>query len=128
MTRMMAAAATAVRALIVEDDPDSSEALARALQAQGFDTDVVSTVGQALVKLERGLLPDAIIIDLRLPDASGGLLLRRIRRENLAIKVAVVTGMPDPDLRPDVARFPPDRIFKKPLDFKALVEWLNSVT
>jgi hypothetical protein len=27
-----------------------------------------------------------------------------------------------------VARFPPDRIFKKPLVFSELVEWLKSVT
>jgi two-component system OmpR family response regulator len=124
----MAAAATALRTLIVEDDPDSSEALARALQAEGFDTDVAATVGQALIKLEKGILPDAIIVDLRLPDASGGLLLRRIRRYNLPVKVAVVTGMPDPASHMDVTRFPPDRIFKKPLDVAELVDWLKSVT
>ena len=124
----MAAAATALRTLIVEDDPDSSLALARALQMEGFETDIAATVGQALIKLEKGLQPDAIIVDLRLPDASGALLLRRIRRYDLPIKIAVVTGIPDPDAHLDVARFPPDRIFKKPLDFSQLVEWLKSVT
>jgi two-component system, OmpR family, response regulator len=124
----MAAAATALRTLIVEDDPDSSQALARALQLEGFETDIAATVGQALIKLEKGLQPDAIIVDLKLPDASGGLLLRRVRRYNLPIKIAVVTGMPDPNSHMDVNRFPPDRIFKKPLDFAQLVEWLKSVT
>src|SRR5687768_5692963 len=125
---MPAAAATAVRTLIVEDDPDTSEALAGALQAEGFDTDVAASVGQALIKLEAGLLPDAIIVDLRLPDASGGLLLRRIRRYNMPIRVAVVTGVADPSSHLDVARFPPDRLFKKPLAFPALVEWLRAET
>ena len=124
----MAPAATALRTLIVEDDPDSSNALARALQLEGFDTDIAATVGQALIKLEKGLQPDAIIVDLRLADASGGLLLRRIRRYNLPIKIAVVTGMADPSSHMDVARFPPDRVFKKPLVFAELVEWLKSVT
>lgn len=124
----MMAAATALRTLIVEDDPDSSDALAAALRLEGFETDVAATVGQALIKLESGLPPAAIIVDLRLPDASGGLLLRRVRRYNLPVKVAVVTGMPDPASHLDVARFPPDRIFKKPLDFKEMVEWLRSVT
>ena len=123
---MPAAAATAVRTLIVEDDPDTSEALAGALQVEGFDTDVAASVGQALIKLEAGLLPAAVIVDLRLPDASGGLLLRRIRRGGLPIKVAVVTGVADPSTHFDVTRFPPDAIFKKPLDFHALVEWLRS--
>jgi two-component system OmpR family response regulator len=123
----MAAAATAVRTLIVEDDPDSSEVLAEALSVHGFEVDVAATVGQALIKLERGLLPAAMIVDLRLPDASGGLLLRRIRRDNLPIKVAVVTGLPDPTSHLDAARFPPDRIFKKPLEVATLVAWLKTV-
>jgi DNA-binding response OmpR family regulator len=123
----MAAAALAVRTLIVEDDPDSSEVLAEALTAEGFEVDVAASVGQALIKLERGLLPAAMIVDLRLPDASGGLLLRRIRRDELPIKVAVVTGVPDPASHFDATRFPPDRIFKKPLDLASLLAWLKSV-
>lgn len=125
---MAAAAATAIRALIVEDDPDSCDALMGALTAHGFDTDCAGTVGQALVKLERGLVPTAIILDMKLPDASGGLLLRRIHREGLPTRVAVVTGMPDPLTHPDLVRFPPDRVFTKPLDLAALVKWLDELT
>ena len=125
---MAAAAATAVRALVVEDDPDSSDAIVAALNAQGFDTDCARTVGEALVKLERGLTPAAIIVDLKLPDASGSLLLRRVHRENLPTKVAVVTGVPNPELHPDLIRFPPDRIFVKPLDLLELLDWLSEVT
>jgi DNA-binding response OmpR family regulator len=124
---MAAAAATAVRALVVEDDPDACDALITALNMRGFDTECARTVGEALVKLERGIIPAAIIVDLRLPDASGGLLLRRIHRERLPTRVAVVTGVPDPMSHPDLIRFPPDRVFTKPLDFAALIEWLGEV-
>ena len=123
----MAAAATALRTLIVEDDPDTSDVLARALRAAGFEADIAATVGQALIKLEQGIPPDVIIVDLRLPDASGGLILRRVRRNNLPVKVAVVTGMPDPASHVDVTRFPPDRLFKKPFNAADIVEWLKSV-
>jgi DNA-binding response OmpR family regulator len=121
---MAAAAATAVRALVVEDDPDFCDALVAALNSHGFDTECAGTVGEALVKLERGLIPAAIIVDMRLPDASGGLLLRKIRRERLHSKVAVVTGIADPHNHPDLVRFPPDRIFTKPLDLHELLVWL----
>jgi len=124
---MAAAAATAVRALIVEDDPDACDALVAALNRHGFDVDCARTVGEALVKLERGLIPAAIIVDMRLPDASGGLLLRRIHREHLSTRVAVVTGLPDPMNHPDLVRFPPDRLFTKPLDFAALIAWLDEL-
>ena len=125
---MAAAAATAVRALVVEDDPDSCDALVAALNAHGFDTECARTVGEALVKLERGLTPAAVIVDMKLPDASGGLLLRRIHRDGLPTKVAVVTGMPDPATHPDLVRFPPDRVFTKPLNFAKLIEWLHGLT
>lgn len=125
---MAAAAATAVRALIVEDDPDSCDALVAALNAHGFDTECARTVGEALVKLERGMIPAAIIVDLKLPDASGGLLLRRIHRDKLPTKVAVVTGMPNAASHPDLVRFPPDRLFIKPLDLLELLEWLSELT
>jgi DNA-binding response OmpR family regulator len=124
---MSAAAATAVRALVVEDDADACDALMTALRRQGFDAECARTVGEALVKLERGLPPAAVIVDLRLPDASGGLLLRRIHREQLPSRVAVVTGLPNPTSHPDLIRFPPDRVFTKPLDFAALIEWLGEL-
>lgn len=124
---MAAAGATAVRALVVEDDLDACDALMSALHKQGFDAECARSVGEALVKLERGLAPAAIIVDLRLPDASGGLLLRRIHRDRLPTRVAVVTGMPDPTSHPDPIRFPPDRVFTKPLDFAALIEWLGEL-
>ena len=122
---MPAAAATAVRTMIVEDDPDAADALSGALSAHGFDPFVVNSVGQALIRLEMGLLPGVVILDLRLPDASGTLILRRIRRHGLPVKVAVVTGLPDPESHVDVKRYPPDVIFRKPLDFDELLEWLN---
>jgi DNA-binding response OmpR family regulator len=124
----MAPAATAVRTLIVEDDPDTAEALAGALAAEGFDPTVAATVGEALVKLEARPLPTAMIVDLRLPDASGALLLWRVRRYNLPVKVAVVTGVADPTTHLDPSRFQPDRLFKKPVDLAELIAWLESVT
>ena len=47
--------------------------------------------------------------------------------DRLADKVAVVTGLADPTSHLDVLHFPPDRIFKKPVDFANLIEWLNAV-
>jgi two-component system, OmpR family, response regulator len=125
---MAAASATAVRTLIVEDDPDACEAMSRALEAEGFHTDCAMSVGQALVKLETAPMPGAAIIDMRLPDASGGILLWRIRRSKRDVPIAVVTGIPDPLSHPELVREPPDRLFTKPLDLRALVSWLKSVT
>jgi len=123
----MLAAATALKVLVVEDDADTCDAIATYLQAQGYETECVSTVGGALIRLESWPPPAALLVDLKLPDANGGLLLRRIRRDALPVKVALVTGVHDLSEYPHVTRFPPDRIFRKPLDMNELVGWLNRV-
>ena len=126
---MMAAAATAVRMLIVEDDTHACNAMSRALQAAGYGVDCVPTVGEALVRLETQPKPGAAIVDMRLPDASGGLVLWRIRRDyGREVPIAVVTGIADPLSHPELVSEPPDRLFGKPLDLRALVAWVKSVT
>ena len=126
---MTAAAATAVKVLLVEDDPEASDAISRVLRKQGFEVDAVGSAGAALVLLEVRPKPAAAIIDLRLPDANGSLILWRIRRDHgRSVPVAVVTGLPDPEHRPELTREPPDVIFPKPLNLKSLVAWLRSVT
>lgn len=126
---MAASAATAVRLLLVEDDPDSRDAIARALRKQGFHVDVTGSAGAALVRLEVAPKPAAAVIDLRLPDGNGSIVLWRIRREyGRTVPVAVVTGAPDPLSRPELVREQPDVIFPKPLNVKGLVAWLKSVT
>jgi len=125
---MPAAEAIALRTLVVEDDADTSEALRRALAAEGFHPECVRSAGAALVKLEAGLTPAAAIIDMRLPDASGGTVLWRLRGRDRDIPVAVVTGIPDAASHPEILREPPDRLFTKPVDLRELIDWLKSVT
>ena len=126
---MAAAAATAVKLLLVEDDADASEAITRVLRKSGFEVEWCSSAGAALVELETGPKPAAAIVDLGLPDATGDLVLWRIRRDYARdVPVAVISGRPDLLARPELQREVPDAVFPKPLDLKAVVAWLKSVT
>jgi DNA-binding response OmpR family regulator len=126
---MAVAATTAVQTLLVEDDPDAAEAITLALRKAGFDVAWCKTAGAALVELEVSRTPAAAIIDLRLPDANGAIVLWRIRRDfGRQVPVAVVTGVPDALNQPHLVREPPDVVFPKPLDVPALIAWLKSVT
>jgi DNA-binding response OmpR family regulator len=125
----MKTAATAVRLSLVEDDPDAADAMSRVLRREGFEVEWCRSAGAALVELELHAKPAAAIIDLGLPDAHGGIILWRIRRDyGREVPIAVVTGKPDPLHRPELVREPPDVLFPKPLDLRALVAWLKSVT
>jgi two-component system, OmpR family, response regulator TctD len=115
------------RTLIVEDDRDSCEALATMVRRLGHDVECVETAGAALVKLEEWE-PDCVLLDLMLPDAQGGLILRRIRGSNMNTRVAVITaaGAESLVLR-HAAAYNPDAVFLKPLDHRQLREWLDTV-
>ena len=56
--------------LIVEDEPAIADAVAYALQSEGFTTRHVTTLGAARSELQRQL-PDFVVLDVGLPDGSG---------------------------------------------------------
>ena len=67
------------RVLVVEDDPNLSDVVARYLARSGMAVEVVA---DGLAGLERALttLPDLIVLDLMLPGLDGIELFRRLRR------------------------------------------------
>jgi CheY-like chemotaxis protein len=115
------------RTLIVEDDRDSCDALARMVRRMGHEVECVETAGAALVKLEEWQ-PHCVLLDLMLPDAQGGLILRRIRTSGMHTKVALITAAGTESLvLKHAATYNPDAVFLKPLDHNQLKEWLDSV-
>lgn len=112
-------------ALIVEDDPSTREFMVLALKKHQIACAEASSVGEALLRLDQEPKPDTVILDLMLPDAKGTVLLKRVRRDNLPLRIAVVTGAPDLAQFSELLRTPPDAIFRKPLSLAALIAWLR---
>jgi CheY-like chemotaxis protein len=67
-----------LHALVVEDDPDSSELVETILRRFGADVTCVATVRAALGALAQRR-PDVLVSDIGLPDDDGLTLIRRIR-------------------------------------------------
>jgi len=67
------------RVLIVEDDPDTTDILIRALRSVGFATEAASDGYEALAAARR-VRPDVIIMDLRLPGMDGYEALSHLKR------------------------------------------------
>jgi DNA-binding response OmpR family regulator len=84
--------------LVVEDDAATRTFLADNLAADGFEVLVAETARDALRMLERKY-PDAVVVDLGLPDADGLALIARVRaadgvatRLNPEVPLLVLTG------------------------------------
>ncbi|HEY3806295.1 MAG TPA: HAMP domain-containing protein [Kofleriaceae bacterium] len=80
--------------LIVEDDLTFGMTILETARNCGFKGVVATTGGQAL-ELARALKPDAITLDLRLPDLDGWVLLDRLKHDAATrhIPVQIVSGL-----------------------------------
>src|SRR5580704_17179040 len=67
-----------VRILVVDDDPAVRRSIDRALRLEGYDVVSVPSGGEALETLAQSP-PDALILDLGLPDLDGLTVCRRMR-------------------------------------------------
>ena len=80
-----------VRVLVVDDEATLTELLSMALRYEGWD---VRGAGDGLtaVKLAREFRPDAVVLDIMLPDIDGLEVLRRIHAESPDVPVLFLTA------------------------------------
>ncbi|MDQ6949897.1 MAG: response regulator transcription factor [Actinomycetota bacterium] len=80
--------------LLVEDDAEILEQLARRLSREGFGIVTASTAAAALDSLaDRDI--ELVVLDVGLPDFSGFELCRRLRRAHPALPVVMLTARSD---------------------------------
>lgn len=84
------------RVMVVDDHEIVRDGL-RSLMSERGDLEIVAEAGTAAeaVLRARSYKPDVVIMDLRLPDASGVTACRDIRKESPDIRVLVLTSYPD---------------------------------
>jgi two-component system, OmpR family, response regulator len=82
---------TAIRILTVDDETSLTELLSMALRYEGWEVTTASS-GLAAVKAAREVRPDAIVLDMMLPDFDGMEVMRRIRAEEPDVPVIFLTA------------------------------------
>jgi two-component system, OmpR family, response regulator len=82
---------TPVRVLVVDDEPSLAELLASVLRYEGWDIEVAAD-GSSAVRTAREFKPDAVVLDIMLPDFSGLEVLRRVRAELPHVCVLFLTA------------------------------------
>ena len=81
----------AIRVLVVDDEPTLSDLLSMALRYEGWE---VRTAGDGMtaVRHAREFRPDAIVLDVMLPDVDGVEVLRRVRADTPEVPVLFLTA------------------------------------
>lgn len=85
-----AAPAAGFAALIVEDDPDVSTLVKRLLEMSGFSVTIAASREEVAARLRRTPMPDAIVLDVQLPDLNGFDLLQRLKAHPVLKQIPVV--------------------------------------
>ncbi|BCR82192.1 response regulator transcription factor [Arachnia rubra] len=82
---------TALKVLTVDDEPSLTELLAMAMRYEGWEVTTAAT-GNDAVRAARAIKPDAIVLDMMLPDFDGLEVMRRIRTEQPDVPVIFLTA------------------------------------
>jgi two-component system OmpR family response regulator len=82
---------TPVRVLVVDDEDNLTELLSMALRYEGWEVRTAATGTQA-VKAAREFGPDAVALDMMLPDFDGLEVLRRMRADSPNVPVLFLTA------------------------------------
>jgi two-component system OmpR family response regulator len=88
---------TSHRVLVVDDEKSISDLIATSLRFVGFDVRTAATGSEALTVAEE-FKPQAVVLDVMLPDLDGFEVCRQLRSEGLTIGVLFLTakdGMED---------------------------------
>jgi two-component system response regulator MprA len=79
------------RLLVVDDDRAVRESLRRALALEGYDVDLAEDGADALARVAAAT-PDAIVLDVLMPDVDGLAVCRRLRDAGNRVPVLMLTA------------------------------------
>ncbi len=115
-------------ALLVEDNANERELLARLLRLAGIDVDTAGDGADALDYLRRREAPDVVLLDMGLPRCDGPTAVREIRRDprTAGLKVFAVSGHLPSEYHWEGPSQRIDAWFSKPIDPEALLERLGT--
>ena len=115
---------TIERVLLVEDDVAIASGVATLLELEGIHVRVVET-GRDVARITAAFRPDALVLDLSLPDVDGIVVYREVRRAFPSLAIIISSGTLDGDTPSDAGR---TAYLQKPYEFATLLATLRKLT
>jgi two-component system OmpR family response regulator len=114
------------RILVVEDDADTQDYLAKALRETGYTVEATASGREGLMHALSGSF-DALVLDRMLPDLDGLSLLKSVRAAGVQTPAIMLTAMSAIDERVRGLRAGADDYMVKPFSFAELSARLETV-
>ena len=114
--------------IIVDDNEDTVYSMSELLEIYGINVVGKGYNGLEGVELYNKLRPDAVLLDLMMPEYDGLYALKEIRKIDPKSVILIVTGGASPSMNDGVSILQPNKIILKPVDVNTLVETILQET
>jgi len=81
-----------MKILVVDDERAVRDSLRRALELQGYEVELAGDGAEALARLNANGHPDAIVLDILMPEIDGLEVCRQLRRAGNSVPVLMLTA------------------------------------
>ncbi len=112
------------RLLVIDDEPNLQYSLVKALSSETLEVATAGTARQGIEAVRRQP-PDAVILDVRLPDQPGLEAFEEIRRIDPRLPVIIITAFSTADTAIEATKRGAFEYLLKPVDFHQLRELVN---
>ena len=117
-----------MRILVVDDERAVRESLRRALELEGYGVELAGDGREALDRLESGADdPDAVVLDLLMPEVDGLEVCRRLRRAGRRLPILMLTARAEVENRVEGLDAGADDYVTKPFALEELLARLRAL-
>ena len=111
-----------MRVIVIDDDRDAVRSLSTLLELNGIDVEGKGYDGKEAVELYKDILPDAVLLDMMMPQYDGNYAIKNLKKEDKDIKIIVLTAYkPNYQFKEnDVAA-----VFDKPYKISEVIEEIS---
>ena len=114
------------RVLVVDDEPSLADLLTLALQYEGWEVRSAGTGGEAL-RLADEFRPDAVLLDMMLPDFDGIEVVRRLRAADRTVPVLFLSARDDVEDRRAGLSAGAQGYLTKPFSLDAVIDGIRAM-
>jgi DNA-binding NtrC family response regulator len=114
--------------MVVDDDIMICELLEKFFERSGFKVMLSYGGNEAIGIFQQGVVPDLVILDMKMPSGTGLDVLHEIHRIGAAVPVIMLTGTIDAEKYSDIferLKFPKENICYKPIELSILLDMVK---
>ena len=110
------------KVIVIDDDHDAVRSLSTLLELKGVSVEGKGYDGKEAVELYKELRPDAVLLDMMMPEYDGKYAIKNLKKEDKDVKIVVLTAYkPNYEFEENEVA----AIFEKPYKISEIIEAIS---